>query len=139
MKNILLCLALLLPCLARAEGVFSGLWITPQEPGWGLSIHHDKDIMFVTLLVYNEQGLAQWYVAPNVRRFWSIADEDVGFAGDLYVTTGPLLSNERFDPSRVAMRRVGEIDVSVMYGVDGGVHYTIDGKDVWRPIQPLRW
>jgi hypothetical protein len=137
--KFILCLVLLFSSLARAEGIFSGLWITPEEPGWGISIHHSGDIMFATLLVYNEQGVAQWYVAPSVTRFWSIGDDDVGFAGDLYVTTGPVVSNQPFDPSRVALRKVGEINVSVMYGVDGGVHYTIDGKDVWRPIRPLRW
>jgi hypothetical protein len=139
MKNILLCLALLLPSFAQAEGIFSGLWMTPQEPGWGLSIHHHNDVMFATLLVYNEQGVPQWYVAPSVVRFWGIADEDVGYAGDLYASTGPMLTNERFDSSRVTMRRVGRINVSIIFGVDGGVEYSIDGKVVRRPIQPLRW
>lgn len=138
--KFLLCAALFFwSCTARAEGVFSGLWVNPSEPGWGVSIHHNGDVMFVTVLVYGEDGTPTWYVAPEVRRFWSIGDDDVGFAGALYAASGPVLDNTPFDTKRVTLRRVGDINVSVFMREDGGVTYSIDGKETRRPIRPLRW
>ena len=125
---------------AGRSSVFSGVWINPAEPGWGLSIHHRDDVMFVTLLAYDGHGTARWYVAPRVPRVWGIGDDDVWYSGDLYLASGPILTSANaFDAAKVSLRPAGHVNLSIVKGVDGGVDIEFDGTRIQGSIMPFRF
>ena len=73
-------------CLAQSLGTaFSDLWWNPAESGWGVTIDHQQDVMFLTFFIYRNDGSPYWVtsllthpVDPN-RPFF--------FSGDAYETT----------------------------------------------------
>jgi hypothetical protein len=65
----------------------SALWWDPAEPGWGLNVNHQDDIVFATLFTYARDGEPLWLVASRAE--WQ---GDGAFRGALYRTSGP-----RFD------------------------------------------
>jgi hypothetical protein len=74
---------------------YQGFWWNAQagsESGWGLSIAHQGDTLFVTWFTYDLAGRA-WWLALTARK---IAPD--AYAGDLYETTGPPFDSRPFPP-----------------------------------------
>ena len=109
----------------------AGLWIDPNESGWGLSLFHQGSTVFGSLFVYGPDGQPRWYTASNM-----VSTDDgplhdhpgTGASGDLFEATGPWFGGS-FDPSKVARRKVGTISIDPGFG-RGGILYTIDGVTV---------
>src|SRR6476659_3689395 len=74
----------------------TGFWYNAAESGWGVNIAQQGDVLFVTLVVYDEQKRAQWFVASDVR---DTRDNGI-FNGVLYRTMGPAFGGA-FDPGQV--------------------------------------
>lgn len=115
----------------------TGYWYNPNESGWGATIAQQKDVLFVMLFVYDEQGKPEWFVASNVR--------DAGggvFSGPLYRTSGPWFGTT-FDPMAVQSQAVGTL--SVQYAVNFGgqaslrLSYTVNGVAVTKGVTRLTW
>lgn len=80
----------------------SDLWWNPQESGAGLTItHRGSNQTFVVWYGYDADGAPVWRFIPGGR--WS----DRTFTGEMYETTGPAYFGAAFDPSKVAVSRVG--------------------------------
>jgi len=44
-------------CLAQSLGTaFSDLWWNPAESGWGVTVDHQQDVMFLTFFIYRSDG-----------------------------------------------------------------------------------
>ena len=115
----------------------TGYWYNPLESGWAVTIAQQNDVLFVTLLVYDEQKQPEWFVGSNVR--------DAGggeFSGTLYRASAPWFGTT-FDPLAVNVRAVGT--VSLRYAVNFGgqaslrVTYTVDGVPVTKGVTRLTW
>jgi hypothetical protein len=115
----------------------TGYWYNPNEAGWGVAIAQQNDVLFVTLLVYDEQKRPAWFVASSVREAGSGV-----FSGTLYRMSGPTLGGN-FDPAFVGSQAVGTL--SVRYAVNFGgqasllLNYTVDGVAVSKGIVRLTW
>ena len=47
--------------------VFSDLWWNPSESGWGVTIAHQQDVMFLTFFVYKDDRSPYWVTATLSR------------------------------------------------------------------------
>jgi hypothetical protein len=120
----------------------TGLWINPDESGWGLNLFHQGDTIFGSLFVYGPDGRARWYTASK------LTGPDAGpsyyqasvYTGELYESTGPGIGGA-FDPARVTRRRVGSMTFDLGAGVNernwGHVVYDIDGVRVDKMVYPF--
>jgi len=115
----------------------TGYWYNPNESGWGVAIAQQNDVLFVTLLVYDEQKRPAWFVAPAVR--------DAGngvFSGPLYRTSGPSFGGS-FNPADVGTQVVGALAVRYAVVAVGQasmrLDYTVNGVAVGKTMLRLTW
>lgn len=109
----------------------SDLWVNDSEPGWGVNISHQGDMMFVTFFVYGPDGRAKWYVASGMRSRGG--GSPFVFDGDLYETIGPYFGGF-FNPSAVGYRRVGTVTFNAQFISQGTLTYSVDGVFVTKTI-----
>ena len=115
----------------------TGYWFNPEESGWGASIAQQGDVVFVSLLVYDEQQRPEWLVAT------SVTDSGGGvFSGALYRTSGPWFGGA-FNPALVGFQAVGTI--TLQYTGDASVQaslrlkYTVNGAAITRDVVRMTW
>ena len=112
---------------------YQGLWwASPAgsgESGWGLNLAQQGATVFATWFTYDLSGTPLWLAATLT------PDDATGkFTGDLYQTSGPPFSNLVFDPSRVAVIKVGSIGLSFSDGNTGTFVYTLYGTTQTKAI-----
>jgi len=105
---------------------YQGLWWNApagSESGWGLSIAHQGDTLFVTWFTYDAEGRAWWLALTANRR------ADGTYAGDLYETTGPPFDANPFPsmgmPGGATASRVGSATLAFVDSTRGTFAYTI--------------
>lgn len=98
------------------------LYNNASEPGWGLSVSHQGDIMFITWYVYDDLGRPAWLVAPNC----AVNSEGGSCSGPLYRVTGPPFGPS-FDPARVTTEAVGQLALAWLGPDFVSVQWTIGG------------
>jgi len=112
------------------------LWWPNAEPGWGIQLVQNRDVVFATLYVYGPTGSPTFYVAtlenpPGDTGIW---------VGTVYAATGPWFGGA-FNPAAVVETAVGSMTF-VLTGIGTGtLAYTISGTGVSKTIhrQPLRF
>lgn len=112
---------------------YSDLWWNPAESGWGLSILHQGDNIFLAWYTFATDGRPQWLTALLLRQ------PDGDFAGRLnravsgtpYTTTpiGPVTS--------FPLPEVGDVRVHFNDGERATLSYSVDGFTQAKPIQRL--
>lgn len=116
---------------------YTGMWWTPQESGWGLSLHQSGvDTLFGTLFVYDAQNRAQWFtMQPGM---WTTATR---WEGPLYRTTGPHFATQPFNPAQVQVQAVGtavlEFETQAGGGTTARLTYTVDGVATVKTISRM--
>ena len=83
---------------------YGGLWWNApanSESGWGLSIAHQGDTIFVSWFTYDFDGSPLWMVVAATRTAPNV------YAGTLFRATGPAFNAMPFDPTQVAGTPVG--------------------------------
>ncbi|MCC6197563.1 MAG: hypothetical protein IT518_24180, partial [Burkholderiales bacterium] len=128
LRSAFLAAALAISATAGATPVsvdYSDLWSNPDEPGWGLNISQQGDVMFATLFVYDRFGVAAWYSvtlnydsagAGGVRKY----------SGILYQTSGTP-STQPYNPADLKYREVGTLTVEFGDEAHALLFYTVDG------------
>lgn len=82
---------------------YSGLWWTPGEGGWGLSLHQSPyDVLFGSWYVYGSSGQPEWFTLQQGR--WNSATE---WTGTIYRNTGPFFAGPGYDPRLVLVQAAG--------------------------------
>lgn len=128
--------ALLLPQPANSAGYtvdtnsmnMTEMWWNPNESGWGASVIHRGNIMFIAVYTYNASGLPKWYVVSRCE----VSGD--GCTGNLYDVTGGVPLTSLWNGSAIAERIVGTFTMSFTdanHGVMGG---TIDGVSWQKTI-----
>lgn len=105
---------------------YQGLWWNApagSQPGWGLSIDHQGDVLFVAWFTYNDSGSGMWLVIPNAAR-----TADGTYSGDIYRTTGPVFDSHPWDPAAVHAAAVGNGTLTFLNERSGTFAYTVDGR-----------
>lgn len=118
---------------------YSGIWWTPTESGWGLSLHQGNlYTLFGALYVHGADQQPQWYTLGSGR--WVSMTR---WTGEMLATTGPFWAEPSWDPSAVKPSVVGtvSIDFSMTPGhVDRAeLVYSIAGTTVTKQISRIRF
>lgn len=115
----------------------TGLWLNPNESGWGLNLFHQGDTLFGALFVYGTDGRPRWYVASSLASGddGPLHDRPVSYFGAIYEATGPWFGGP-FDPARVTRRQAGNMKAD-LGETSGTVEYTIDGVTVFKQVRPF--
>ena len=114
--------------------VATGLWIDPNESGWGLNLFHQGDTVWASLFVYGPDGQPRWYTASDLK---SLDDgpshnHPAFVTGDLYEATGPYFGGT-FNAAAVQRRKVGTMSLD-MGATIADLRYTVDGVNVSKTI-----
>jgi hypothetical protein len=118
--------------LATTELNFQALWWhapAGSESGWGLSITHQADTLFVLWFTYNPDGTDRWFVMSDVRK--TAANT---YTGAVYRTTGPAFNAVPFDPLQVAATEVGSATFTFTDANTGTFAYTVGGVSQSKAI-----
>jgi hypothetical protein len=115
---------------------YADQWWVPSEPGWGISVQKQSDLLFVDVLAYGSDGKAAWLTATATPQAGSTG-HDI-FAGDLYRTTGPPAWGS-FDPNNVAAQRVGVLTFDATGSSQATMSYSVDGVTVERAMTRQTW
>lgn len=116
----------------------TGLWWNQNESGWGATLTHQYDIIFVTMFVYDGNAQPTWYVAS------SCAVSGSGCTGTLYRVTGGQVPTSTWSGSTSATS-VGNVTLSFSDVNNGTMNYTINGaggsksitRQVFRSAAPV--
>jgi hypothetical protein len=106
----------------------SDLWWNPSEPGWGMQLVQEANLVFATIFVYAADGKPTWMTAQ-------LTGTGGGqFSGPLYVTGGPYFGGA-FNPAAVGVRQAGTMSFTLTAIATGTVNYSVDGVPVTKPVR----
>jgi YVTN family beta-propeller protein len=100
------------------------------EPGWGINITHQGDILFATWFTYDTDGKGLWLVGPNVARTGNGT-----YSGTLYRTWGAPFNAQAWSPSSVSAMPVGSVSFTFDDANGGTFTASVNGTTVTRPIR----
>lgn len=107
-------------------------WAAPadSEPGWGIYLTQQEDVIFATWFTYDHDNFPLWlsFTAPKA------ADADATYTGALYRTTGPPFDAQPFDPARVVATAVGTATLQFSSGNAATFSWSVDGARGSRSI-----
>ncbi|HYQ99572.1 MAG TPA: hypothetical protein VET86_05970 [Casimicrobiaceae bacterium] len=113
--------------------MFSDLWWNSpakSEDGWGMTVDHQDQVMFVTIYTYRADTSSYWVVATLNH----VPGSRYTFTGDLYEAHGPWFggpfSATPFDP-----RKVGTATFTAAEPQHATLNYTVDGTPVNKTIE----
>ena len=107
---------------------YQDLWWNPNEPGWGVNVTQQGNVIFATLFTYDASGKGAWFVLPHADRTGTGA-----YRGTLYRTHGPAFNASPWIAATAA--QVGTMSFAFTNGGIGTLDYTIDGVAVTKAIQ----
>ncbi|HEX3061506.1 MAG TPA: Ig-like domain-containing protein [Usitatibacter sp.] len=116
---------------AGATPNYQDLWwqASGAEPGWGLNVAHQGDILFATWFTYDANGNGLWLVASNLAKTSSAT-----YAGTLYRTTGPAFDSMAWDPSAVTATPVGSVTLTFADPSHGTLSASVEGASITKAI-----
>ncbi len=113
---------------------FGGLWWADpagSESGWGLSIAHQGDIIFVGWFTYDDGGRPLWLSMTANKNAAN------SYSGLLIRTSGPPFSAAPFDPNAVIRTVVGAATLTFRDGANGTFAYATNGAAQSKAITRL--
>lgn len=121
--------------LAASVGTtFTDLWWNPAESGWGVTVDHQQDIMFLTFFVYKADRSPYWVTAVLNRSGGGGIRMPDTYTGDVYETQGPWYGGA-FNASQVTERKVGTATFTASTMRAASLQYTIDGVPIAKSIE----
>ncbi|MCU0694655.1 MAG: hypothetical protein MUF54_25020, partial [Polyangiaceae bacterium] len=111
------------------------LWWNPNESGWGVTITHQEQILFLTFFIYRSDGTPYWVTAQLSRTTPGTGVTlPVAYSGDVYETRGTYFGVP-FNPAQTLVRRVGAASFSTSDGSSATLIYSIDGVTTQKYIE----
>lgn len=123
------------PAAATTSTNYSDLWAKSDEPGWGLNISQQADVLFGTFFVYGAGNQAIWYSATFTYQSTG-ANGVVTYGGDLYLTTGPAIGTP-YNPALVGYTQVGLATLEFGDDAHALLRYTVGNVVVVKEITRL--
>ena len=115
--------------------LFSDLWWNPNESGWGVTVDHQQEVMFLTFFVYRADTSPYWVTATLQKvGITGLATSPQVFTGDVFETRGPTFSAP-FNPAAVTNRKVGTATFTASSGTSATLQYSVDGTSVTKTIE----
>src|SRR5690349_6413848 len=131
---LIVCLFVGGSCFAQSLGTtFTDLWWNPAESGWGVTVDHQQDVMFLTFFIYRADGSPYW-VTGALFRTGTNTVAPFTFSGDLNENHGPYYGGA-FNPSLVGVRKVGTATFTASILSGATLTYSVDGVTVTKSLQ----
>ena len=109
----------------------SDLWWNENESGWGVTITHQKEVVFHTFFIYGADGKAQWYTGQA--NYTGVNSQGAYiFTGNMYSVVGPWFGAV-FSPNLVTARLAGTVTLTAFLN-QATLTYTIDGVTINKVI-----
>ena len=110
----------------------SDLWWNENESGWGVTVSHQREIVFLTFFIYGPDGRAIWYTAQG-SYLRTDAQGAYIFSGPMYQVNGSWFGTV-FNPTIVSPRAVGTMTFTLNFLNSATLAYTIDGVSVTKAL-----
>jgi hypothetical protein len=110
---------------------YEGLWWNApagSEPGWGMNLAHQADLIFTTWFTYDLAGKGSWMAMT------ATLTATGAYTGILYQATGPPFNSVPFNPSGVHITPVGTGTLTFTDLDTGTFDYTVNGVVQSKPI-----
>jgi hypothetical protein len=125
------------PPPTRPLTTYTGVWYTPSESGWGISLTQSPTGgLFGTWYVYDSANRPEWYTFQNGQ--WT---SFTTWTATVYRSAGPFLAAPTFDPRFVTMAAVGTVtfDFAIRPGLENRAQftYTMNGLPRTKSIERL--
>lgn len=133
---LLLCIALPAQAIGRFTDA-SDLWWNAAEPGWGVNVIQQNEVMFITFFVYSASRNPVWYSASEVQ-YQGNVNGVLTYQGALYETHGPSF-RDFYDAPSVTYRQVGSVIFRLNPDGTAALVYTVDGFTVQKALTRFTW
>lgn len=107
------------------------LWWNANESGWGVTVTHQGEVVFLTFFVYGADNKPTFYTA-TASYTGTTSQGAINFSGPMYVTSGPWLGTF-FNPNTVTARQVGTATFSAFVST-ATLTYSVDGTSVSKSL-----
>ena len=115
----------------RRASNYSDLWWNPREAGWGLTLAHQGNVIFVLWYTYGEGGRDQWFSAARLER-----QADGSYAGALEQPPSGIGLPEIMGPATsFPLPQVGQASLKFSDGQNGVFRYSVNGIEQIKRIQ----
>jgi lysyl endopeptidase len=104
----------------------TSLWWNAAEPGWGLNVNHQGNILFATLFTYDAGGPLWLVMSEGLRQ------NDGSYQGTLYRTRGPAFNAVPF--VGVTSTPVGTMRIAFFGANAAALSYSVDGVQVSKSL-----
>jgi hypothetical protein len=121
-------LLLFVPMMVAAQGTsYDDMWWNPVEPGWGVNVVQQDNVLYLTWFIYATDGAPTW-VTSDMR-----TTNGTTFTGNVYGVTGAAYNAPIF--SAGPPRTVGSASFILTDANHGTLTYSIDGVSVSKAVQ----
>lgn len=130
-RHALAALLIVLALPARATE-YTDLWWNPAESGWGLTVTHQNNVVFLAFFVFGADGKATWFSSAA---FFTQRDSNLNpiYTGTLFQSTGPYFG-AGFNPAAVKATEVGTATFAVTSATSANLGYTVNGVGVAKAL-----
>ncbi|MDQ6619448.1 MAG: hypothetical protein M3Z31_07085 [Pseudomonadota bacterium] len=124
---------------ARAQGtagtVLTDLWGNAAEPGWGVNVDHQSDVLFLTFFIYRTDGSPYWVTATLTRTTPGNGTTfPISFSGVVNETRGTPY-NAPFNAAQGDLRQAGTATFNASNINQATLTYSVDGNVVIKSVQ----
>ena len=134
LKRWIFCVALFFcsPAFSNTyQSDMSDLWWNANESGWGVTVLHQQEVVFLTFFVYGPDNRPVWYTAQGSYVSQN-PDSSYVFTGTTYQVNGPWFAGT-FNPVTVNARAVGNMRFTARLNT-ATLSYSIDGVSVNKAL-----
>jgi hypothetical protein len=110
----------------------TALWWDASEPGWGLNLNHQGNIVFATLFTYDDDGAPMWLVMSGGTK-----QDDGSYLGTLRRTTGPPFNSTPW--GAYSQVEVGTMRLTFFGPNAGSLSYSVNGRQVAKQVTRLNF
>lgn len=111
---------------------FSDLWWNENEPGWGVNVNHQREMVFLTFFIYGKDGRVLWYTG-QASHVGQTPQGALVFTGGMYEFTGGSWFAGVYNAANVSGRSAGTVSFTA-YLDSATLAYTIDGMSVTKVV-----
>ena len=130
---VLTAFALSSPAHAASGYDLTDQWWTPSEPGWGIDLVQQRDVIVAAIFVQGGDGRPAWYTAALQFQGLAPQTHEMSYLGDLYETTGPAFWSVPYGGG--LNRKVGTMSIVAPTMTTATLTYSVDGVAATKAIQ----
>ena len=109
----------------------SDLWWNANESGWGVTVTHQREVIFLAFFVYGTDGKPTWYTGQASYQSQN-SQSALVFTGQIFQTTGPWFGTA-FNPNSVTVTQVGTMTFTAFLD-SATLTYSINGVTVNKTL-----